>query len=162
MDNAIDNIFEPPSNVVVDEGRQLSSSSSTSSSSSLSIHYGSSTDDERNNIYSIEINDDDDDADEGFVSLLGVDNNDDDDTADEDNFATSGNIDTPPNIDNNNLDCTNEADFRLLCKVCCMSELRTSFQPCGHMMACESCAVKLFVCGICREPIKQRSRVIIS
>ena len=49
----------------------------------------------------------------------------------------------------NRLLCNN----RLLCKICYSEEVAVLFQPCGHLVSCVFCSIKLKDCAICRIPV---------
>ncbi|KAG8172504.1 hypothetical protein JTE90_017585 [Oedothorax gibbosus] len=44
----------------------------------------------------------------------------------------------------------------LLCKICMDCEMDTVFQPCGHLIACPTCAQVLTTCPLCRQEITSR------
>lgn len=47
---------------------------------------------------------------------------------------------------------TNESDI-IKCKICFDKDIGIVFIPCGHQMACASCASCLHSCPICRKSI---------
>ena len=47
----------------------------------------------------------------------------------------------------------------LFCVVCMDAQKKTLFQPCGHLVCCESCAVMVDACPMCRKPIEGRIEV---
>lgn len=49
----------------------------------------------------------------------------------------------------------------LLCKICLKEQLAVIFLPCGHIIACVSCAVTLKECAVCREKFNIILRVYI-
>mmetsp|Transcript_1752 Transcript_1752/g.3776 ORF Transcript_1752/g.3776 Transcript_1752/m.3776 type:complete len:251 (+) Transcript_1752:427-1179(+) len=57
--------------------------------------------------------------------------------------------------------CVAEVEQRLQCKVCLDAELASVLVPCGHSLACWSCAGKLKTCPLCRAPITARTRIYI-
>lgn len=66
---------------------------------------------------------------------------------------------------------TEEADSRItqknitnsnICKICYDRELNIVFLPCGHIIACETCSVKILTCSICRTRIEKIVKVYFS
>lgn len=53
-----------------------------------------------------------------------------------------------------------EEDDRLACVVCLTAERNTLFE-CGHLCACEGCAVKLDMCPMCRTRVFELRRVFL-
>nr|BDV49836.1 MAG: baculoviral IAP repeat-containing protein [Penaeus semisulcatus pemonivirus] len=51
---------------------------------------------------------------------------------------------------------------RMICKVCMDAEMNVVFLPCVHMVTCNSCAVALRKCPVCRKDIKHVIKPIIS
>ena len=51
---------------------------------------------------------------------------------------------------NNNLNC--------LCKICEDNPVAITFVPCGHLVVCESCALGLLMCPVCRKGINKTQR----
>ena len=70
---------------------------------------------------------------------------------------TSKNIPSETTIPSSHHSCD-----KSLCKVCCINEIQIFFQPCGHVLACISCAERLSSCAVCRSPIHQKLRAYIS
>lgn len=50
----------------------------------------------------------------------------------------------------------------LLCSVCLEGQRCLVFEPCHHMVTCESCGGKLDKCPICRCAISNRTRIYIA
>ncbi|XP_072773039.1 baculoviral IAP repeat-containing protein 7 [Taeniopygia guttata] len=48
------------------------------------------------------------------------------------------------------------------CKVCMDKDVSVVFVPCGHLVACEECALNLRLCPICRAGIQGRVRAFMS
>ncbi|XP_063258285.1 baculoviral IAP repeat-containing protein 7 [Prinia subflava] len=48
------------------------------------------------------------------------------------------------------------------CKVCMDKEVSVVFVPCGHLVACEECALNLRLCPICRAAIRGSVRAFMS
>jgi baculoviral IAP repeat-containing protein 7/8 len=48
------------------------------------------------------------------------------------------------------------------CKICYDAEVSQLFSPCGHVMACATCAKCIDVCPMCRAPVKQKIKVFFS
>jgi len=53
-------------------------------------------------------------------------------------------------------------DIHMTCKVCMDAEMNVVFLPCVHMVTCNSCAVALTKCPVCRRDIKHVIKPIIS
>ena len=49
-----------------------------------------------------------------------------------------------------------------LCKICMVSDVNIVFLPCGHLVACATCAPALQMCPICRAAIKGTVRTYMS
>ena len=51
-----------------------------------------------------------------------------------------------------------------LCRVCMGAEICYVFDPCGHMVTCENCAMdrRLKNCPVCRKPIGKRIKTYMS
>lgn len=47
----------------------------------------------------------------------------------------------------------------LLCKICFKEEIKVTFMPCCHTIACIQCAMTLDDCAICRQPFSMALRV---
>jgi hypothetical protein len=56
--------------------------------------------------------------------------------------------------------CTRE-DAKKQCCICMIQETRMIFQPCNHIVCCETCAVQPHIkdCPVCRTPIQNRMLV---
>ncbi|KAK3098546.1 hypothetical protein FSP39_020516 [Pinctada imbricata] len=50
----------------------------------------------------------------------------------------------------------------LRCKVCLDKQVRITFQPCGHLAACDACASRLTKCPVCRANIRDRIKTYLS
>lgn len=48
------------------------------------------------------------------------------------------------------------------CKVCMDKDVSVVFVPCGHLVACEECALNLRLCPICRAVIRSSVRAFMS
>ncbi|NXR35912.1 BIR7B protein, partial [Zosterops hypoxanthus] len=49
-----------------------------------------------------------------------------------------------------------------MCKVCMDKDVSVVFVPCGHLVACEECALNLRLCPICRAVIRGSVRAFMS
>ncbi|KAF2978356.1 hypothetical protein EK904_004388 [Melospiza melodia maxima] len=49
-----------------------------------------------------------------------------------------------------------------MCKVCMDRDVSVVFVPCGHLVACEACALNLRLCPICRAAIRGSVRAFMS
>ncbi|XP_045461188.1 E3 ubiquitin-protein ligase MYLIP [Harmonia axyridis] len=49
----------------------------------------------------------------------------------------------------------------MLCKICMDSQIDTAFLPCGHVLACNHCALRCDKCPICRTDIKQSQKLFL-
>uniref|UniRef100_A0A8C3MAR8 RING-type E3 ubiquitin transferase n=1 Tax=Geospiza parvula TaxID=87175 RepID=A0A8C3MAR8_GEOPR len=49
-----------------------------------------------------------------------------------------------------------------MCKVCMDRDVSVVFVPCGHLVACEECALNLRLCPICRAAIRGTVRAFMS
>ncbi|NXT10728.1 BIR7B protein, partial [Prunella fulvescens] len=49
-----------------------------------------------------------------------------------------------------------------MCKVCMDKDVSVVFVPCGHLVACEECALNLRLCPICRAAIRGSVRAFMS
>uniref|UniRef100_U3EQ04 RING-type E3 ubiquitin transferase n=1 Tax=Micrurus fulvius TaxID=8637 RepID=U3EQ04_MICFL len=49
----------------------------------------------------------------------------------------------------------------LLCMACCEEEINSTFCPCGHTVCCETCAIQLQVCPVCRSEIEHVQHVYL-
>ncbi|NWU40574.1 BIR7B protein, partial [Hylia prasina] len=49
-----------------------------------------------------------------------------------------------------------------MCKVCMDKDVSVVFVPCGHLVACEDCALNLRLCPICRAVIRGSVRAFMS
>ena len=49
-----------------------------------------------------------------------------------------------------------------LCKACMLVPRDTVFIPCGHIFACEGCAMRVECCPVCRVEITMRQRAFVS
>merc|ERR1712071_570166 len=49
----------------------------------------------------------------------------------------------------------------VMCKICYGQEMTILFRPCGHLLACHSCADQLTSCPICRRSILENIRAYI-
>lgn len=49
-----------------------------------------------------------------------------------------------------------------ICKVCYFRERTILFVPCGHFVACATCASALSTCPVCRMPFKGTFRAYLS
>ncbi|NXC49616.1 BIR7B protein, partial [Penelope pileata] len=49
-----------------------------------------------------------------------------------------------------------------MCKVCMDRDVSVVFVPCGHLVACEECALNLSLCPICRAVIRGSVRTFMS
>lgn len=78
------------------------------------------------------------------------------------------------NLEQNKLQCYNREEncknsqekyMRLLdcmlCKICMDKNIDTAFLPCGHVLACNQCAIRCDNCPICRSEIKQTQKLFL-
>ncbi|XP_073081153.1 E3 ubiquitin-protein ligase MYLIP isoform X3 [Manis javanica] len=49
----------------------------------------------------------------------------------------------------------------MLCMLCCEGEINSAFCPCGHTVCCESCAVQLQSCPVCRSRVEHVQHVYL-
>ncbi|XP_057349607.1 E3 ubiquitin-protein ligase MYLIP isoform X2 [Manis pentadactyla] len=49
----------------------------------------------------------------------------------------------------------------MLCMLCCEREINSAFCPCGHTVCCESCAVQLQSCPVCRSRVEHVQHVYL-
>lgn len=47
------------------------------------------------------------------------------------------------------------------CKICYAANFNVAFIPCGHVMACNNCAVHIANCPVCRQPIVRYLKIFI-
>ena len=50
---------------------------------------------------------------------------------------------------------------KITCKICLHEKVDRAFRPCGHLIACHSCAKQLKVCAVCRQRIQGCIIVVI-
>ena len=50
---------------------------------------------------------------------------------------------------------------KMTCKICLHEKVGRAFRPCGHLIACHSCAKQLRECAVCRQPIQGCITVVI-
>ena len=55
-----------------------------------------------------------------------------------------------------------EETSKLECKICFDSEVSQIFQPCGHSICCNKCAIGLRICPICRGNIQKSQTIYFS
>uniref|UniRef100_A0A1B6CU38 RING-type domain-containing protein n=1 Tax=Clastoptera arizonana TaxID=38151 RepID=A0A1B6CU38_9HEMI len=51
---------------------------------------------------------------------------------------------------------------RNVCKICYTEEMSVVFLPCGHLVACVTCALSLTTCAVCRQPVTATVRAFLS
>ena len=44
------------------------------------------------------------------------------------------------------------------CKICMDNDVQVTFVPCGHLVVCESCALGMKLCPICRLEVQETVR----
>jgi E3 ubiquitin-protein ligase MYLIP len=49
----------------------------------------------------------------------------------------------------------------ITCQMCIDSKIDTALVPCGHVMCCAACAVRLDVCPLCKVAITQRLKIFL-
>ena len=52
-----------------------------------------------------------------------------------------------------------ELQKRVICVMCLLNERRVMFQPCFHVVSCNSCQYKVEECPVCRTPIDGRLKI---
>lgn len=63
-------------------------------------------------------------------------------------FSASGNrTELPPE---------SEASYTGECEVCCNSRANILFEPCGHVIVCAECCIKMKRCLKCKKPITSK------
>ncbi|XP_039249104.2 uncharacterized protein LOC120326822 [Styela clava] len=67
-----------------------------------------------------------------------------------------------PPLDGSVVKLTDTSDEAFACAICLENAKNTVFQPCGHICSCQTCALKLNDCPICRRRIQQMSRVYLA
>ena len=53
-------------------------------------------------------------------------------------------------------------DDARICKICYNDELGVVFLPCGHIVACVTCAPGMTTCAVCRKPVTMTVRAFFS
>ncbi|KAK9873863.1 hypothetical protein WA026_002220 [Henosepilachna vigintioctopunctata] len=83
----------------------------------------------------------------------------------ETNMQTMGLSKSECHNDGENFKDSQEKYLRLLdsmlCKICMDSQIDTAFLPCGHVLACNNCALRCEKCPICRSNIKQCQKLFL-
>lgn len=46
------------------------------------------------------------------------------------------------------------------CKICKASDANVCFVPCGHVLVCKNCSLKMSICLICRQPFESILQII--